>query len=1091
LNEIHQLVVKCSVAQSTVFSKGAIMSRRLEFSRVVSVCGAVSLLVLGAVNTLHAATTTSARPDLTGVITGENGDGLSGATVFIYTAGPKEGIGILCPSCYADCRKWATTDKTGHFKIESLDPSLLFRILVVAKKHQPEFTNKVDPAAKSLEITLLSAREGIKPDHQMKGRVIDTQGKPIPGAVVNIRGVSRAESTQFGGNNDLDQVAVSDENGEFVINSETSFDAVGIDIEAGGYAKGVFQHLASGGKIHELKLTEGASVRGRLVKDGKPIAGVEMGISGAERNAENYVGDFSVGTDNEGKFLLVNLPPNHSYFVYAHMSSLGTKGAVPARRVQVNEDGSMFDVGDISVVEGFKLEGKLRLSDGELLPFGTRVLLSRDEAWDSIQTEADDDGLFHFVGVPPDTISLSARVRGYHLSGHNRSLESNGFSLAGVLKSDKTDLVIEFDPGEHRPQPTEYVDIRQEPLMGAEAVKGQKGDIHVTGTVIDAETKRPVGSFTITEGRIAPFPETTQWLENRQTQGTNGQLDLFLNRSRGAAPFIAPGSKAGPVIMVEAEGYDPQSSGPIMGSETNFTFALKKGGGIAGVLLKPNGEPAPDVKVYLADMRNGVYVQDKDMHVQERIYQGTRSTTTDEHGKFAFKRRVDDYAILVLDDDGFAQVLVDQLGTNAEVRLQPWAKVQGKLLIGSRPGTNEAIKLGLAFLPYESLPRNFPPLGLYLDTKTDAEGNFSFDRVPPLNVQVYHSPKVKDRNLGMFPTSQTTSFTLKPGEEKTLTLGGHGRPVIGRAVVNDYEGNIDWRADVQSMDLILPPTEAFPDQLAQSRAQSAKLQAAESEDERKQIMEDMRKAHEENVAKQRAFYATEKGREYYFSNKRYALNFAQDGSFRVEDVPAGKYKLRIDLREPGDGPMSFNAPQIAYVEKEFEVPDSPGGRTDEPFDLGKIEMQSRRPLKIGKNAPAFEAKTVDGKTVRLSDFSGKYLLFDFWAVWCGPCVAETPHLKAAYEAFKNNPRFAMLGLSLDPDAKAPREYASKNQLGWTMGFLGDWSKTELPAKYGVNGIPCIFLIGPDGKILARDLRGDSIRSTVANNLPKIESAKAP
>jgi peroxiredoxin len=488
-------------------------------------------------------------------------------------------------------------------------------------------------------------------------------------------------------------------------------------------------------------------------------------------------------------------------------------------------------------------------------------------------------------------------------------------------------------------------------------------------------------------------------------------------------------------------------------------------------------------------MQNGVYVQDKSMKVQERIYQGTRSTTTDEQGKFSFKHRVNDYAVLVLDDSGFAQVTVEQLSGNPDVKLQPWAKVQGKLFIGAHPGTNESIHLGLAFLPYEYHPRSFAPLSLFLDAQTDAEGNFSFERVPPINVQVYHSPKVRDSKVGMIPTSQTTGFALKPGEEKQLTLGGQGRPVVGQLVVKDYEGDVNWRADVQSIELILPPTEESPDLLAQSRAFSAKMQAA-SEDERKQLMEQMNKSRDESIAKQRAFYATEKGREYYFRNKRYALNFAQDGSFRVEDVPGGKYRLRVDLREGGESPMRYSAPQIAHLEKEFEVPESPGGRSDEPFDLGKIELQGRKIPKVGKAAPDFAVKTVDDKTVKLSDFSGKYLLVDFWAVWCGPCVAETPHLKATYDAFKGNPRFAMLGLSLDPDIKTPREYAAKNQLGWMMGFLGDWSKTDLPAKYGVEGIPSIFLIGPDGKIIARDLRGEIVKTTVAANLAKTESASA-
>ena len=115
---------------------------------------------------------------------------------------------------------------------------------------------------------------------------------------------------------------------------------------------------------------------------------------------------------------------------------------------------------------------------------------------------------------------------------------------------------------------------------------------------------------------------------------------------------------------------------------------------------------------------------------------------------------------------------------------------------------------------------------------------------------------------------------------------------------------------------------------------------------------------------------------------------------------------------------------------------------------------------------------------------------DFWAVWCGPCVAETPYLKATYEAFKNDPRFRMIGLSLDPLSKTPRDYAKKHELGWTMGFLGDWSKADLPAQYGVQGIPSIYLIGPDGKIIARDLRGESIKAAVERALGKTETVRA-
>jgi peroxiredoxin len=189
------------------------------------------------------------------------------------------------------------------------------------------------------------------------------------------------------------------------------------------------------------------------------------------------------------------------------------------------------------------------------------------------------------------------------------------------------------------------------------------------------------------------------------------------------------------------------------------------------------------------------------------------------------------------------------------------------------------------------------------------------------------------------------------------------------------------------------------------------------------------------------------------------------------------------LHEAG-GSQPFNQPLIGSLTKEIVVPDAPGGRSDEAYDLGALEMMARHSLKTGKPAPDFAVKTLDDKPLKLSDFKGKYLLLDFWATWCGPCVAETPHLKATWDAFKNNPHFAMVSLSLDPEASAPRKFAAKNDTGWTQGFLGDWSKSDVPERFGVEGIPAIFLIGPDGKIVARDLRGEAIKTAVANALQR-------
>lgn len=99
-------------------------------------------------------------------------------------------------------------------------------------------------------------------------------------------------------------------------------------------------------------------------------------------------------------------------------------------------------------------------------------------------------------------------------------------------------------------------------------------------------------------------------------------------------------------------------------------------------------------------------------------------------------------------------------------------------------------------------------------------------------------------------------------------------------------------------------------------------------------------------------------------------------------------------------------------------------------------------------------------------------------------MAETPFLKSIWDAFGRDPRFAMISLSVDDAPDAPRQFTLSQQTPWHQCFLGPLAQTELPNHFGVEGIPSIFLIAPDGKILARDLRGDAIKQAVAQRLGK-------
>ncbi len=325
-------------------------------------------------------------------------------------------------------RQGAVTDKQGEFALKGLDRALVFHVLVVAEGYAP-LGPDADPAKGPMAIRLnrhdLDNRAA---GFVLRGRVLHGD-RPVKNATVRAFGM-RTENggRRLGGfGNVIDPLAVSNERGEFRMSVAEKDAAFLLEVKGAFLAPVRLGPLQAGATVHDIKLVAGVTVKGRVVKDGKPLPGITMLLMPhAERPMFSKFDRIATGPD--GVFEFRNVPPDRDAHIFGMMESCAPHGVLAARPVRIGASGSTVDLGDLAVLPGHRIAGRLIVDDGKPVPPQTRVtltLFSKDVDFADAQfLEVAPDGVIKFAGLAAGQYRLEVKAKGYRLSPKNQSYES-------------------------------------------------------------------------------------------------------------------------------------------------------------------------------------------------------------------------------------------------------------------------------------------------------------------------------------------------------------------------------------------------------------------------------------------------------------------------------------------------------------------------------------------------------------------------------------------------------------------------------------------------------------------------------------------
>ncbi|QQE10945.1 TlpA family protein disulfide reductase [Planctomycetota bacterium] len=496
---------------------------------------------------------------------------------------------------------------------------------------------------------------------------------------------------------------------------------------------------------------------------------------------------------------------------------------------------------------------------------------------------------------------------------------------------------------------------------------------------------------------------------------------------------------------------------------------------LTGQVVNEQGEGVGGVKLYLATEANPVRIEQGLKIVDSGNGQGL----TKANGRFVMQGVGDRWGLIAIKEgggigghEGCATIgKEDFLANGKKIVLKAWSELGVKFKLRDEIGADK--KIGMSWTLRSKVGEMWVTGDF--EGKTDEHGHLSLGKCFAGQYSVGHlsSEKGYGKQIGHGPS---IIVRVDDGEKKVVALGGGGVIVRGRLQLND-----GWRKG-WGRSAFLRVSRKLPKELDVTKHFPLDLQES---------------IGEERYLKLEVWKNTKEGAEYIGKLDHYAetqsdyisVALGDEGEFLIEDLQPGTYRFLASVYQPKQGGSCGVGELIGVYDEDFVVND---GSNDE-IDMGVVELNPIVSVKVGEDAPYFERKDLDGRVVNITDFKGKNVGLVFWGRTCSPPNEQMKKLNKVWDRFGVREDFVMVGMNHEPESLALKGYLEEHGIEWFQlrdpfdPNVGPGS--DLFMEYGVTASPAFYLIGPDGKVVHKNISAGDVMYVVDRYFKKVDAGQ--